>query len=198
MKKRSYLSLCSLFLIPFSNNLNVCNTYSNSNNNFKFQYKIETIEEKTNYPLYKINDPLLVDCVSKFEMSYKYPSIDYKNILCSQVFRNNELKKYKKEILYFIENLNFVNESNLEFIIGSEYSNKIEVEVDGITNKFGYYLGTINATNIKFQNMNVNFKIVDKEYNFELKYYLVDNFLTNLNYFENVNELNNFINKYGV
>ncbi len=199
MHKRIYLSISSLILIPFTNNLNIYNVNNNlKGNNFNFEYNIDTIKKEMNYPLCKINDPIIINNVSKFDISYKSFEIDYKNILCNQVFKNNELKKYKKEILYFIENLSFVEQSSLSFIIGSGYSNKIEVNVDGEINKFGYYLLTMNGSEVSFKNMNVNFKIDDKEYNFGLEYYLVDNVYSSLEYFENIDELEVFINKYGL
>lgn len=197
MKRRIYLSIFSLVLLPLSN-LNNYELYNASNSNFSFQYDIVTTKSETNYPFYKANDPISADFISKIEISYKNLKIDYKNILCSQVFQNNELKKYKKEILYFIENLDFVKESKLKFIIGSGNTSTIEVDVDGKNNKFGYYLVTFNATEIKFQNMNVKLNIDNKEYNFELKYYLIEKYLSKLNYFENVNELDSFLNKYGL
>ncbi len=199
MNKRIYLSISSLILIPFTNNLNIYNTNNNlKGNNFNFEYNVDTIKKEMDYPLYKVNDPIIINNVSKFDISYKSFTIDYKNILSNQVFKNNELKKYKKEILYFIENLSFVNQSNLSFFNGSGYSNKIEVNVDGEINKFGYYLLTMNGNEVSFKNMNVNFKIDDKEYNFSLEYYLIDNVYSSLEYFENINELEVFINKYGL
>ncbi len=196
--KKVYLSLCSLVLLSFTNSTNIYNSYSSiKGNNFSFQYSVETTNTEENYPIQKVSNASYINYISKVEISYSNSKIDYKNILCNQIFKNNELKKYKKEILYFVENLYFVNSYELGFT-GSGYTNKIGFDVDGENYKFGFYLVTINASIIKFQNMDVNFKIDDKEYNFELKYYLVDNFLANLNYFENVKELDNFINKYGL
>lgn len=171
MKTRICLGVCLFSLLPLTNNLNVKNSYSDvKGNNFSFNYHIETINTDYNYPFYKASGCELVNNVTKLELTYNYPRINYKNILCEKVFKNNELKEYKKEILYFIESLYFVDKTQLQFLIDSINSSKSEIYVDGINNKFGYYLITINASNIKFQKMDVNFNINDKKYNFELNY----------------------------
>lgn len=202
MKKKILLNIYSLTLLPLTNNYNVYNSNNFnriSGNNFSFIYEVETTRTNTNYPFSKIGDCQIIDNISNFEVSYNVNEIDYKNILCNQVFQNKELKEYKKEILYFIENLNFVNNDNkLSFVVKSGYSNTIRIEVDGEINKFGYYLITINTNKIEFKKMSVNFQINEKEFNFELDYYLIDNVYSKVNFFETLSELDIFMNKYGL
>ncbi len=199
MKTKICLGICLFFLLPLTNNLNVNNSYSDvKGNNFSFKYHIETINTNYNYPFYKASECELVNNVTKLELTYNYPEINYINILCKQAFKNNELKEYKKEILYFVENLYFVDKTQLNFLINSGNSSKSEIDVDGKNNKFGYYLITINASIIKFQKMSVNFNIDNKIFDFELNYYLVDGVYSKVNVFETANEYKDFMNKYGL
>lgn len=205
MYKKGKILLSSLIILPTISNINT-KAIDNSDgpqgviesNNFKFQYKTYLIEELKEVPFQRINDSQYINCEVQLSYKYNYPNIDYKKLFMENINYNyHDLMEYRRELIYFVE-ISGNYEDELVFHDPSRYNVDIIVDIDGIENKFGYYLMTFNSNTIYKRKMIIDFTIDNNIHHIEFEYNDYSGIYSKLNYFETAKELDEFCDKYGV
>ena len=199
MHKKGVILLSSLMFLPSFNNLNINATNINDyqvgvieGSNFKFEYKTYTINKLQDVPFSMIGVADIINMPSTLHYKFNYPNIDYKELFMNNINSNYaDLMIYRKELIYFVEvSGNYQDE--LVFHDPTRTSVDILIDIDGNDNKFGVYLMTLNAKEIIQRYMVVDFTIDNKTYEFNFKYNDYYGINWKLNYFETVNEYNEF------
>ena len=199
MHKKGVILLSSLMFLPSFNNLNINATNINDylvevieGSNFKFEYKTYSINKVQDVPFSMIGVADIINMPSTLHYKFNYSNIDYKELFMNNINSNYaDLMIYRKELIYFVEvSGNYQDE--LVFHDPTRTSVDILIDIDGNDNKFGVYLMTLNAKEIIQRYMVVDFTIDNKTYEFNFKYNDYYGINWKLNYFETVNEYNEF------